>query len=96
MITEARFRRPGNFTIDPTTYPLKLFSALLLSLVNSQIFTVDCMCSHRLPYGSCDKPRQCIKSRDITLLTKVLIVKAIDSLIAQMVKNLPAMQETWV
>ena len=45
---------------------------------------------------SYDKPRQCIKSRDITLLTTVLIVKAIDSLIAQMVKNLPAMQETWV
>ena len=52
MIIEARFRRPGNFTIDPATYPFKLFSVLLLNLVNSQIFTVDCMCSHRLHYGS--------------------------------------------
>ena len=77
MIIEARFRRPGNFTIDPATYPFKLFSVLLLNLVNSQIFTVDCMCSHRLHYGSCDKPRQCIKSRDITLPTKVCIVKAL-------------------
>ena len=37
-----------------------------------------------------------LKSIDITLLTKVLRVKAIDSLIAQMVKNQPAMQETRV
>ena len=50
MITEARFRRPGNFAIDPAAYPFKLFSALLLNLVNSQTFTVDCMYSHRLPY----------------------------------------------
>ena len=35
-----------------------------------------------------------LKSRDITLSTKVHIVKA--SLVDQMVKNLPAMWETWV
>ena len=35
-----------------------------------------------------------LKSRDITLSTKVHIVKA--SLVDQMVKNLPAMRETWV
>ena len=35
-----------------------------------------------------------LKSRDITLSTKVHIVKA--SLVDQMVKNLPAMQETRV
>ena len=37
-----------------------------------------------------------LKGRDITLPTKIRIVKAVVSLVAQMVKNLPAMQETWV
>ena len=48
-----------------------------------------------------------VKSRNITLLTKVHIVKAMDfhsffsgsydfSLVAQTVKHLPEMQETWV
>ena len=35
------------------------------------------------------------KTRDITLPTKVHIVKARASLVAQLVKNPPAMQETW-
>ena len=48
-----------------------------------------------------------VKSRDVTLLTKIHTVKAMVfhsffsdsygfSLVAQMVKHLPAMQETWV
>ena len=37
-----------------------------------------------------------LKGRDITLPTKIRIVKAVVSLVAQTVKNLPAMQETWV
>ena len=43
--------------------------------------TADSDCSHEIktldPWKeSYDKPRQCIKSRDITLTTKVCIVKA--------------------
>ena len=37
-----------------------------------------------------------LKSKDITLLTKVHIVKSRASLVAQLVKNPPAMQETLV
>ena len=36
------------------------------------------------------------KGRDITLPTKIHRVKAMVSLVAQMVKNLLAMQETWI
>ena len=38
--------------------------------------TVDCDCSHEIWKKSYDKPRQCIKKQDITLPTKVHIVKA--------------------
>ena len=37
-----------------------------------------------------------LQSRDITLPTNICIVKAMGFLVAQMVKNLPAMRETWV
>ena len=40
-----------------------------------------------------------LKSRDITLLTKVCLVKAMVFpvvIVAQLVKNLPAMPETWI
>ena len=37
-----------------------------------------------------------LKSRDITLPTKVHLVKARASLVAQRLKRLPAMRETWV
>lgn len=43
MITEASDLETWNFTIDPTTYPLNSSVPVILSLVNSQIFTVDCM-----------------------------------------------------
>ena len=40
-----------------------------------------------------------LKSRDVTLLTKVCLVKAMVFpvvIVAQLVKNLPAMPETWI
>ena len=37
-----------------------------------------------------------LKMIDITLPTNICIVKAMGFLVAQMVKNLPAMRETWV
>ena len=52
----------------------------------SSKFTVDSDCSPEIKMlahwkESYDKPRQCVKNRDITLLTKIHIVKAMDFLV---------------
>ena len=39
--------------------------------------TVDCDCSHEPWKESCAQPTQCNLRRDITLLTKVCLVKAV-------------------
>ena len=53
-------------------------------------------CSHEIGRKAMINIDSILKSRGTTLLTKVHIVKAMASLIAQLVKNLLAMQETLV
>ena len=53
-------------------------------------------CSHEIGRKAMINVDSILKSRGTTLLTKVHIVKAMASLIAQLVKNLLAMQETLV
>ena len=64
--------------------------------------TADGHWSHKIKRGLLPEKKavtnldSILKGRDITLPTKIRIVKAVVSLVAQTVKNLPAMQETWV
>ena len=69
-------------------------------------FTADEDCSHEIKSGlllggkAVTNLKNALKSRDITLPTKVCIVKAMvspgTSLVAQTVNHLPTMRETWV
>ena len=67
--------------------------------------TVNSDCSHKnkrlllLRRKAITNLDSILKSRDITLLTKVCLVKAMVFpvvIVAQLVKNLPAMPETWI
>ena len=58
--------------------------------------TADGDCSHEIGRKVMTNLDSILKSRGTTLLTKVHIVKAMVSLIAQLVKNLLTVQETLV
>ena len=58
--------------------------------------TADGDCSHEIGRKAMTNLDSILKSRGTTLLTKVHIVKAMVSLIAQLVKNLLTVQETLV
>ena len=69
----------------------------MTDLIDSQFFFYFGGCKDTCSLeGKLGETDNVLKSRDITLPSKVHIVKARASLVAQQVKNLPAIRETWV
>ena len=76
----------------------KTMETVAVFIFGGSKITADGHSSHEIKRGLLPgrKTMTNIDSRDITLPTKICIVQAMVSLVAQMVKNLPAMQETWI